>query len=101
MLNRTTTPCAAGSIAMADAACAGSRARPWFTSLVRSPSRAGLLRCLGTRPFGSSDVARGHACRLLDALNWNRKRAAEVRRVSRGTLYRKLSEFGLVAEPRA
>jgi transcriptional regulator with PAS, ATPase and Fis domain len=48
-----------------------------------------------------SDVERDHIRRVLDALNWNKKRAAQVLQISRETLYRKISQFGLVEERRA
>ena len=47
------------------------------------------------------DVERDHIRRVLDALNWNKKRTAQVLQISRETLYRKISEFALVEEKRA
>ena len=47
------------------------------------------------------DVERDHIRRVLDALNWNKKRAAQVLQISRETLYRKIGEFALVEEKRA
>ena len=38
---------------------------------------------------------------MLDTLNWNKKRAAQVLQISRETLYRKIGEFALVEEKRA
>ena len=38
---------------------------------------------------------------VLDALNWNKKRAAQVLQISRETLYRKIGEFALVEAKRA
>ena len=32
---------------------------------------------------------------ILGAVAWNKKEAAEVLEISRGTLYRKISEYGL------
>jgi DNA-binding NtrC family response regulator len=37
--------------------------------------------------------------RILDACTWNKKEAARILEISRGTLYRKILEFGL--EPQA
>jgi transcriptional regulator with PAS, ATPase and Fis domain len=46
------------------------------------------------------DVERDHIRRVLSAMRWNKKRAAEVLAISRETLYRKIAEYGLVAEAR-
>jgi len=47
------------------------------------------------------DIERDHIRRVLDALSWNKKRAAQVLQISRETLYRKIGEFALVEEKRA
>ena len=47
------------------------------------------------------DVERDHIKRVLDALQWNKKRTAQVLQISRETLYRKIGEFALVEEKRA
>jgi len=47
------------------------------------------------------DVERDHIRRVLTALSWNKKRAAEVLQISRETLYRKIAAFSLVEEKRA
>jgi DNA-binding NtrC family response regulator len=41
------------------------------------------------------ETERAHIVRVLDAVAWNKKEAAEVLEISRGTLYRKISEYGL------
>jgi DNA-binding NtrC family response regulator len=41
------------------------------------------------------EVERAHIIRVLDAVSWNKKEAAEVLEISRGTLYRKISEYNL------
>jgi DNA-binding NtrC family response regulator len=41
-------------------------------------------------------VERDHIQRVLDAVNWNKKRAARVLEIGRETLYRKIDEFNLV-----
>jgi transcriptional regulator with AAA-type ATPase domain len=56
MLNRTTTPTAAGPIPPAGTTRTGGQARTRFMSLVQSPLRAGLLRYLGARPYETYDV---------------------------------------------
>ncbi len=47
------------------------------------------------------DVERDHIRRVLQTLNWNKKRAAQVLDISRETLYRKIAEFSLVQEHRS
>lgn len=47
------------------------------------------------------DVERDHIRRVLGALNWNKKRAAQVLQISRETLYRKIAEFALAEEKHA
>jgi len=41
---------------------------------------------------------RDHIIRVLEAVRWNKKQAAQVLEISRGTLYRKIMEFGLESE---
>jgi two-component system response regulator HydG len=45
------------------------------------------------------DAERAHIIRVLDAAGWNKVEAARILDISRGTLYRKIEEFGL--EPTA
>jgi two-component system response regulator HydG len=45
------------------------------------------------------EAERAHILRILEAVNWNKKQAAEVLQISRGTLYRKIAEYSL--EPSA
>jgi DNA-binding NtrC family response regulator len=45
------------------------------------------------------EAERGHVLRALEAVNWNKKEAARVLDIGRGTLYRKIEEYGL--EPTA
>jgi DNA-binding NtrC family response regulator len=42
-----------------------------------------------------AQVERAHVLRILEAVNWNKKQAAEVLEISRGTLYRKITEYAL------
>jgi DNA-binding NtrC family response regulator len=49
------------------------------------PSRLPTLR----------DAERTHIQRALEAARWNKKEAAELLDISRGTLYRKIEEYGL------
>ena len=47
-----------------------------------------------------ADAERAHIVRVLEAVNWNKKQAASVLEISRGTLYRKIVEYGLDTDPR-
>jgi len=38
--------------------------------------------------------------RVLDSVSWNKKQAASVLEISRGTLYRKIVEYGLEGDTR-
>jgi DNA-binding NtrC family response regulator len=42
-----------------------------------------------------ADAERAHIARVLEAVEWNKKEAARVLDISRGTLYRKIGEYGL------
>ncbi len=42
-----------------------------------------------------ADAERAHIVRVLEATSWNKKEAARVLDISRGTLYRKIGEYGL------
>ena len=44
-----------------------------------------------------AEAERAHIVRVLEAVNWNKKQAAQVLQISRGTLYRKIVEYGLQA----
>ncbi|MGE0446830.1 MAG: sigma-54 interaction domain-containing protein [Vicinamibacterales bacterium] len=46
------------------------------------------------------DAERAHILRVLDAVSWNKKEAARVLEISRGTLYRKILEYNLERDPR-
>jgi DNA-binding NtrC family response regulator len=45
------------------------------------------------------DAERTHVQRVLEAVRWNKLEAARVLEISRGTLYRKISEYGLEPAP--
>ena len=47
-----------------------------------------------------ADAERAHIIRVLEAVNWNKKQAAAVLEISRGTLYRKIVEYGLENDQR-
>jgi DNA-binding NtrC family response regulator len=41
------------------------------------------------------ETERAHVVRVLDSVGWNKKEAAEILEISRGTLYRKITEYSL------
>jgi transcriptional regulator of acetoin/glycerol metabolism len=47
-----------------------------------------------------AEAERAHIVRVLEATQWNKKEAARVLDISRGTLYRKIEEYQLEPEPR-
>ena len=49
----------------------------------------------GDRLQSLAEAERAHISRVLEAVRWNKKQAAEVLEISRGTLYRKILEYGL------
>jgi two-component system, NtrC family, response regulator AtoC len=48
-----------------------------------------------------AEAERAHIARVLESVHWNKKQAASVLEISRGTLYRKILEYGMEAEPKA
>ncbi len=46
------------------------------------------------------EAERAHIIRILEAAGWNKKEAARILDISRGTLYRKILEFGLEPQVR-
>ncbi len=46
-----------------------------------------------------AEAERAHIVRVLDSVNWNKKQAASILEISRGTLYRKIVDYGLEAAP--
>ena len=61
-----------------------------FLNMYASGSPAPPVRLPSLR-----DAERAHILRVLDAARWNKKEAARMLEISRGTLYRKIMEFGL------
>jgi DNA-binding NtrC family response regulator len=81
-----------------------SRAALSSAGRVIRPSDIELLH-IGQRPEGRperlpslAEAERTHIARVLEAVNWNKKQAAQVLEISRGTLYRKITEYGLESE---
>ena len=52
----------------------------------------------GDRLASLAEAERAHIVRVLEAVRWNKKQAAQVLEISRGTLYRKILEYGLASE---
>ncbi len=74
------------------------------TGRVIRPEDIELLH-VGQLPAGSreripslAEAERAHIERVLQAVRWNKKQAAHVLEISRGTLYRKITEYGLESE---
>ncbi len=53
----------------------------------------------GNRLPSLRDAERAHIIRVLDAARWNKLEAARILDISRGTLYRKIEEYGLEPGP--
>jgi DNA-binding NtrC family response regulator len=45
-----------------------------------------------------AEAERAHIMRVLESANWNKKQAAEILQISRGTLYRKIVDYRLDGE---
>src|SRR5438477_7316578 len=54
----------------------------------------------GDRLPSLAEAERAHIVRVLEAVDWNKKEAARVLDISRGTLYRKIVEYELEPEPK-
>jgi DNA-binding NtrC family response regulator len=54
----------------------------------------------GDRMPSLAEAERAHIVRVLEAVQWNKKEAARVLDISRGTLYRKIDEYQLEPEAR-
>jgi DNA-binding NtrC family response regulator len=54
----------------------------------------------GDRLPSLAEAERAHIVRVLEAVDWNKKEAARVLDISRGTLYRKIVEYQLEPETR-
>jgi two-component system, NtrC family, response regulator AtoC len=55
---------------------------------------------IGDRMPTLAEAERAHIVRVLEAVDWNKKEAARVLEISRGTLYRKIVEYTLEPQPR-
>jgi transcriptional regulator of acetoin/glycerol metabolism len=47
-----------------------------------------------------AEAERAHIVRVLESTSWNKKEAARLLDISRGTLYRKIVEYALEPEDR-
>ena len=71
------------------------------------PTDIEFLHAMTTTPQASGDrlpslaeSERAHIVRVLEAVEWNKKEAARILDISRGTLYRKILDYQLEPEPR-
>ena len=64
-------------------------------------ARAPATAVTGDRLPSLAEAERTHIVRVLEATDWNKKEAARVLGISRGTLYRKILEYQLEPEPRS
>src|SRR3954468_6687875 len=62
-------------------------------------AREGPVESSRERLPSLADAERAHISRVLESVNWNKKQAAAVLEISRGTLYRKIVEYGLEEAP--
>jgi transcriptional regulator with PAS, ATPase and Fis domain len=63
-------------------------------------ANTGVATPSGDRLPSLAESERAHIVRVLEAVQWNKKEAARVLDISRGTLYRKIVEYQLEPEPR-
>ena len=71
----------------------GRTIRPGDIELLYAPAASEAQH--GDRLASLAEAERGHIARVLEAVRWNKKQAAEILQISRGTLYRKILEYGL------
>jgi DNA-binding NtrC family response regulator len=55
----------------------------------------------GDRLLSLAEAERAHIVRILEMVRWNKKEAARVLAISRGTLYRKIDEYALEPDAHA
>jgi transcriptional regulator with PAS, ATPase and Fis domain len=84
-----------------------SRAAMSTTGRVIRPADLELLHAPDSLPTPAGGelqslalAERAHIVRVLEAVRWNKKHAAQVLEISRGTLYRKILEYGLESRVR-
>ena len=83
-----------------------SRAALSAQGRVIKPADIDLLHARETAPADGegrlpslAEAERTHIMRVLEAVRWNKKQAAQVLQISRGTLYRKIVEYNLESRP--
>jgi DNA-binding NtrC family response regulator len=64
-------------------------------------AQTATVHSTGERLPSLAESERAHIVRVLEAVNWNKKEAARVLDISRGTLYRKIVEYELEPEAKA
>jgi transcriptional regulator with PAS, ATPase and Fis domain len=71
----------------------GRTIRPADIELLHAEAAAPARQ--GERLSSLAEAERTHISRVLEAVRWNKKQAAQILEISRGTLYRKILEYGL------
>jgi transcriptional regulator with GAF, ATPase, and Fis domain len=87
------------TVSRAALSAAGKLIRPSDIEFLHSPLARQPEETDNPRLPTLRDAERAHITRVLDAASWNKVEAARILDISRGTLYRKIEEFGL--EPTA
>ena len=79
---------------------APGRVDPRHRHRVPARARRAAPTPTGDRLPSLAEAERAHIVRVLEAVDWNKKEAARVLDISRGTLYRKIVEYQLEPEAR-
>ena len=80
----------------------------WWVIAITALSALGMAHVVAPATTGDgsrrlqtlAENEREHVQRVLDSVDWNKKEAARVLEISRGTLYRKIVEYNLRPESR-
>jgi len=83
------------TISRAALSAPGRQIRPTDIEFLHAPLARPSEDAANPRLPTLRDAERAHIVRVLDAASWNKVEAARILDISRGTLYRKIDEFGL------
>src|SRR5262249_5518642 len=87
------------TVSLAAVSAPGRAMRASASEFLHSP--AVMPQPAGERLASLAESERAHIVRVLEAAQWNKKEAARVLDISRGTLYRKIDEYQLEPEAKA